>query len=132
MAILNESTINGNSIPSIVEQNTFESGYYRIWDNGLVEIFGNSTFTNINATTNNYSGYYYTTGPVISLPNIQCKTLLCCIINGGSGDRINNIKLSFCTITTSNANRLKYYIYGLQKTDTSVSGVVYFYIAAMK
>ena len=51
-------TINGASVPSIVEQDTYSGWTYRKWTDGTAECWRNLTIDNVNISTSSAGGWY--------------------------------------------------------------------------
>lgn len=106
----------------IIDSGTTDGWYWRKYKDGTVELFATKSFSGVNATKNNYSGFYYSDALTINYP-FTIKTVIMGELNGGSKNQINFIKpISFLT------DKFTYWVCGLSNTATSCSGSVYIHI----
>lgn len=115
--------VNGGKLQNfVVGSGTTDGWYWRRYKDGTLELFTTKTFSGVNASANNYSGFYYSGAQAVFYP-YAFSSIIMGEINGGSTDRINFVK----PVGFENT-KMSYWICGHDATATSVSGKVYIHI----
>lgn len=118
-----EVWVSGSKLQNfIIGSGNVAGWYWRRYKDGTIDLYSTITFSGVNASANNYSGFYYSNQQTIWYP-YSLKSVITGEISGGSTDRINFIKPSSFDTT-----KMTYWICGHDANATSISGKVYIHI----